>query len=92
MNNNKLAMIGALVGFSVALSVILLSDRQLKKEASEQLGAVLKSTKKIVKHYRNTTQLIAPEQYQANEIKPSIESAWDSVMDSNRKRQDGEQE
>ncbi len=88
MDNSKLAMIGALIGFSVALSVILLSDKQLKKEASDQLGAVLKSTKKVVKHYRNATQLIAPEQFQATENKTEVESAWDNVISTNKKYQD----
>ena len=81
MNNSKLAMFGALVGFSVALAVILLSDKQLKNEASEQLNSLLKSTKKVVKHYRNATQLVAPEQYQINDAQPDVESAWDNVLE-----------
>ncbi len=81
MNNSKLAMFGALVGFSVALAVILLSDKQLKNEASEQLNSLLKSTKKVVKHYRNATQLVAPEQYQISDAQPDVESAWDNVLE-----------
>ncbi len=88
MNNSKLAMIGAFIGFSVALSVILISNKQLKKEASDQLGAVLKSTKKVVKHYRNATQLIAPEQYQVTENKTEVDSAWDNVISTNIKHQE----
>lgn len=65
MNKNGiLAMIGTLVGLSTALAVVILSDEKLKKEAQEQISSLLTSTKKIIRHVRDASVDIAPEQYQ----------------------------
>lgn len=65
MNKNGImVMLGTLVGLSTAIAVVILSDKRLKKEAQEQVSSLLTSTKKIVRHVRDASVEIAPEQYQ----------------------------
>lgn len=62
--NGVMVMLGTLVGLSTAIVVVILSDKRLKKEAQEQVSSLLTSTKKIVRHVRDASVEIAPEQYQ----------------------------
>lgn len=79
MNKNGIAaMLGTLVGLSTAIAVVILSDKRLKKEAQEQVSSLLTSTKKIVRHVRDASVEIAPEQYQ-NSSKES-DKDWEKTI------------
>lgn len=83
MSSNKAAVFGGIVGFSVILGVVISQDKALRREATDQLRTILKTTGKLVRHYRNFGNAIAGPDPAGEEDKP----AWDRVLDNVRANQ-----
>ena len=78
MGSNKAAIFGGVVGLSVVVGVLISKDEGLKREATDQLRSVLKTTGKLVRHYRNIGNNIAGEDERSSSDKP----AWDRVLEN----------
>ena len=80
MSSNKAAVFGGIIGLSVVVGILVSKDEGLKREATDQLRSVLKTTGKIVRHYRNIGNSIAGEDERSSSEKP----AWDRVLENIR--------
>ena len=87
MKNGTIGALGAILGFSVVLGLIIVNDPQLKEEASKQVKSTLKSTKKIVNHYRNASQRIAPEEYEPTTENSKYEQEWEVTLQQAQQHQ-----
>jgi hypothetical protein len=83
MSSNKAAVFGGIIGFSIALGVLISQDKGLKREATDQLRTVLKTTGKLVRHYRDLGNRIAGPDAPDSAEKP----AWDRVLENVRAKQ-----
>ncbi len=80
------ALVGALIGFSFAIGYLVAKDRDLRQEVTRQVNSVLKSTNKVVNHYKNVADFIsASDNFNENEAKRLMkyEDKWASVSSKN---------
>jgi len=80
MGSNKAAIFGGIVGLSVVVGVLISQDKGLKREATDQLRSVMKTTGKLVRHYRNFGNSIAGP----DKEDPSEKPEWDRILDNVR--------
>ena len=84
MKNSGWVMLGSIVGFSAVICLLLMSNDELKKEAKDQLGSALKTTGKLVRHYRNAVETITAKD--EDESVDSHADEWNDIHEASMAR------
>lgn len=84
MKNSGWMMLGGLIGFSIVICFLFMNNKELKKEAENQLNSVLKTTGKLVRHYRGAVDTITVGD--SDEDVDAHDSEWDNIQEASNVR------
>ena len=79
MNNNTLGLLGAILGLSIVLGSVVLTNRDIKEELEAQVRSSLKTTRTLVRHYAKAVNSLTANDGLEEVPSREYEEAWDAI-------------